>query len=125
MENEKLTLEEIIVVFKALAISKIVFLALLTEIPYQVVKEFEKIQKYFLWKDSTAKIRHETTCKGYKDGGFKNVDISCKIVSLQCSWIRRLYDDFFHEWKLVLLHLITMSFGSKFKFHSYILFKKK
>ena len=110
-----LTLEGRIVVFETLAISKIVFLALLTKIPHQVVKELEKIQKSFLWKDSTPKIRHETTCKDYKDGGLKNVDISYKIVSLQCSWIRRLYDNNFHEWKLIPLHLIALSFGSKFK----------
>ena len=79
-----------------LAISKIGFLALLTKIPDQVVKELEKIQKYFLWKDSTPKIRHETTCKDYKDSDLRNVDISYKIVSLQCSWIRRLYDNNFH-----------------------------
>ena len=77
-----LTLEGRIVVFKTMAISKIVILALLTKIPHQVVKELEKIQKSFLWKDSTLKIRHETTCKDYKDGGLKNVDISYKIVSL-------------------------------------------
>ena len=35
-----------------------------------------------------------------------------------------LYNDYFHEWKLIPLHLITMSFGSKFKFHSNIFFKK-
>ena len=54
-------------------------------IPYQVVKELEQIQKSFLWKDSTLKIRHATIYKDYKDGGLKNVDISYKIVSLQCS----------------------------------------
>ena len=78
MENEKYYIT--IVVFKTLAISKIVFLALLTKIPHQVVKELEKIQKSFLWKDFTPKIRHETTCKDYKDGGLKNVDVSYKIV---------------------------------------------
>ena len=50
--------------------------------------------------------------------------MSYKIVSLQCSWIGRLYDNYFHEWKLIPLLLITMSFGSKFKFHSNIFFKK-
>ena len=37
-----LTLEGKIIIFKMLAISKIVFLALLTKISYQVVKELEK-----------------------------------------------------------------------------------
>ena len=74
------------------------------------------------------KIRHETTCKDCKVGGLKNFDISYKIASLQslqCSWIRRLYNNNFHEWKLILLHLMTMSFGSNFKFHSNVFFKKK
>ena len=71
-----LTLEGRIVVLKTLAILKITFLALLTKISYQVVKELEKIQKSFLWENSAPKMKHETTCKDYKDGGLKNVDIS-------------------------------------------------
>ena len=43
--------------------------------------------------------------------------------SLQCYWIRRLYDNSFHEWKLILLYLIRKSFGTSFKFHSNLLFK--
>ena len=62
-----LTLEGRIVVFKMLVISKIIFLPLLTKIPYQVVKELEKIQKSFLWRNSTAKITQETTCKNFTD----------------------------------------------------------
>ena len=117
-----LTLERRIVVFKTVAISKIVVLALLTKIPHQVIKELEKIQKSFLWKVSTPKIRHETTCKDYKDGRLKNVNISYKVVSLQCFWIPRLYGNNFHEWKLIPLNLITLSFGSKFKFHCNVFF---
>ena len=33
------------------------------------------------------------------------------------------YNNNFHEWKLIPLHLIKMSFGSKFKFHSNVIFK--
>ena len=54
----------------------------------------------------------------------KNFDISAKIVSLQCFWIRRLYDNYFHKWKLIKLHLITMSFRSNFRLGSNIFFKK-
>ena len=42
-----LTLQGRIVVLKKLAISKIIFLPLLTKIPYQVVKELDKMQKSF------------------------------------------------------------------------------
>ena len=40
--------------------------------------------------------------------------MNTKIASLQCSWIKRLYDDSFHKWKLIPLHLINTP---AFKFH--------
>ena len=41
----------------------------------------------------------------------KHVDINSKIASLQCSWIKRLYDDKFHEWKLIQFHLSSPRLG--------------
>ena len=37
--------------------------------------------------------------------------------------MRGLYDDSFHEWKLILLYLNEKSFGISFKFLSNLLFK--
>ena len=82
------------------------------------MNELEKIQKAFLWKNSSPKIKYETLCNDYKGGGLKNIDISSKSISLQCSRIRRLYDNSSHEWNLIPLFLIKKSFGSSFKFHS-------
>ena len=88
------------------------------------MNELEKIQKVFLWKNYSPKTKHETLCNDYKGGGLKNIDILNKIISLQCSWIRRLYDNSFHEWKLIPIFLIKKSFGSPFKIHSNFFFKR-
>ena len=82
-----------------------------------------KMQKAFLLDNSTPKIKHETICNDYKAGGLRNVNIPNKVLALQCSWIRRLYDNSFPEWKLISLHLIEKSFGTSFKFPSYFIFK--
>ena len=58
----------------------------------------------------------------FKDKGLKNVDINRKIASHQCSWIKRLYDDSFHEWKLISLKLIKKSFADDLTFHSNLSF---
>ena len=68
------------------------------------MNKLEKIQKAFLWNNFTPKIEHETLCNDYKDGEFKKIDIPDKFIALQCSWIRRLYDDSFHECKLIPLY---------------------
>ena len=50
---------------KTLALSKINFQAFMTPIPIYVVTEQEKIQKSFLWKNSTSKIKHNTLFNDY------------------------------------------------------------
>ena len=53
-----------------------------------------------------------------EDGGLKDVDVFTKVISLQCSWIRGLYDENFHEWKIIPSYLIKTNFSKNFKFHS-------
>ena len=49
--------------------------------------------------------------------GLKDVDLFTKVISLQCSWIKRLYDENFHEWKIIPSYLITTIFCENFKYH--------
>ena len=113
-----MTLKGKVTVFKALAISKIVHLVLITNIPTSTIKELNKIQKEFIWKNKNPKIKHTTLCNNYDNGGLKNIDISSKIISLQCSWIKKLYDNTTPSWKVIPLHLIKTNLGINFKFHS-------
>ena len=61
----------------------------------------------------------------FKAGGLKNVDIRFKFVSRQRSWVKKLYDDCFHEWKIIPLHLLIKCFGSSFKFHCNLHFESE
>ena len=80
-----LTLEGKILIFKTLILLKNIFQAFVTLIPNYLVTELEKIQTSFLRANSTSKIKYDTLCNDYKDGGLKNVDILKKTISLQCS----------------------------------------
>ena len=61
-----LTLEGKIVIVKTIKISKIIFQSFITTVPKYVVNKLEKIQKTFLWNNSTLKIKHETLCNDCK-----------------------------------------------------------
>ena len=83
MQNEKLcTIAKLYVIFKTMAIWKIAFQSLIKAIPKHVVNELEKIQKAFLFNNSTPKIKHETLFNDYKAGRLKTVDIANKIIAL-------------------------------------------
>ena len=48
-----------------------------------------------------------------------------KCVGLQCSWVKKIHDDCFHEWKIIPLHLLNKYFGPFFKLHSNLHFESK
>ena len=52
------------------------------------------------------------------------IGISFSYNSLQCSRLRRLFDNSFHQWKVIPLVFITKNFGEHFKFHSNLDFKR-
>ena len=76
-----------------------------------IVDALQQIQKYFLWNSSSQKMKHETICKNFQNGALKNVDIKWTIISLQYSWVTKLYDESFHEWKIITVTLIKNTFG--------------
>ena len=83
MANKTLSLEGKITIFKSLAISKIVYLALLTIVAKNVIFDLKEIENRFLWSNKKSKIKHSTLCNDYENGGLKNVDIELKIISLK------------------------------------------
>ena len=79
-----------------------------------------KIQKNFIWQGKKAKIKHSTLCNVYENRGFKNVELRNKITSIQCSWVKRLSEDDFHDWKVIPLFLIGKHLSMNIKFHNNI-----
>ena len=88
-------------------------------------KTISLIQKTFIWHSLRPKLSHSTLYNSFENGGLKHVDISSKIISLQCSWLQKLCDKNFHKWKIVPSHLINKCFGKSFKFYSCLLFDCK
>ena len=56
-----------IIIFKTLAYSKIIHLALVTNVPIATTELLSKIQKEFLWGKNKSKIRHDTLCNYYEN----------------------------------------------------------
>ena len=115
---QSLTIEGKITIFKTLALSKVVCLVLLTVIPNHIIDELIKVQTNLIWKNTVAKIKHKTLILNHEQSGLKWADLTFKIIHLQCSWLKRLFNDIFHEWKVIPLFSIKKTFDSNFRFHS-------
>ena len=79
-----------------------------------------KTHKNFICQGKKLKIKHSSLCNDYEMGGLKNVDLRNKITSMQCSWVKRFFEDDFHDWKVIPLFLIGKHLGKNLKFHNNI-----
>ena len=68
-------------------------------------------------EQKNPKIRHSALSNSYEDDGLKDVDVFTIVINLQCSWIERLYDENFHEWKIIPSYIIKKIFRENFIFH--------
>ena len=68
-------------------------LTLVTNVATEITNELTKIQIEISWDGINPKNIQTTLCSKIENGSFKNVDIVSKIICLQCSWIKRLYDN--------------------------------
>ena len=86
-----------IIIFRTLAISKIVYLTFLTAIPNSLIEELQRIQKRLYGTHHVQIFCHKTLCNNIENGGLKHVNIPSKVISLHCSWFRKLCDENCHE----------------------------
>ena len=54
-------------------------------------------------------IKHSTLIGDYAKGGLKDIDILSKFKSLHLFWLKRLFDENYHPWKLIPLHYINIA----------------
>ena len=102
----QVTLEGKNTVLKSLAVTKIIHFLLITKLHNNTIDLLYNIQKHFICQGKKANIKHSTFCYGYEKGGLKNVDLRNKMTSIQCCWVKRLFADDFHDWKIIPVFLI-------------------
>ena len=79
-----ITLEWKTIIFKILALSKTVYMTLITSFSEQLTEEMQRIQKVFIWSNLTSNIKNETLSNSSEGSGLKNLYVNLKLASLQC-----------------------------------------
>ena len=82
-EPRGLSLAGKILVFKTLAVSKLLYVCTFKNPSTQIIESLNSIQKKFIWSKKRPKIKHSTLIADYKDGGYKDIDIERKMSSLK------------------------------------------
>ena len=116
-KSRGLTLAGKILIFKIMALSKILYITTMKVPSKLILDELDLIQKEFILDSKRPKIKHSILIADYCEGGDKSVDIKSNLMSLKLIWIKRLLDDNFNTWKH-FSKIFPIPFGSVFLFHS-------
>ena len=89
-------------VFKPLIASEPLYFASMKSVPSYVVDSMQALHKDYTWNGKKPKIKHATLISDYTNGGLKDTDINCKLLSLKFSWNARLLDKSnLHPWEVI------------------------
>ena len=76
-------------IVKRLALSKAIYISSMKNFPSRFIKILDDIHKDFIWNKLQPKIKHSILIANYEEGGYKDVDVASKMISLKIIWIRR------------------------------------
>ena len=112
-----LTLGGKVVVFKTMALSKIIYIGCMSNIPNNIIKLLEKIHKEYIWDKKRPNIKHSTMIADYSKGGLKDIDITSKFKALHLVWANRLLDSNYHPWKKIPTYYFNSISSNTCLFH--------
>ena len=90
------------------ALSRAVYVCAVSSPSRQFLDQLSLLKRNFIWAGKSAKIKHSTLIGSYAEGGYKDVDIESKFMSLKIIWMKRLLDDKFHPWKIIPNKLFSL-----------------
>jgi hypothetical protein len=99
-----LSLKGKITIINSLAISSLVYIASVTNVPSRVIHEVNDILYDFLWDGGSSKVAKAVINQKIAKGGLKMVDFEAKVKSLKMSWIKRILSENSGKWTNIIKH---------------------
>ena len=102
-----------VIILKSFILSKFIHIFSILPVPENFIKNLTSIFFKYLWNNKPDKIKRETLCSNYLNGGLKMIKISDFIKSLKICWIRRIICNSDSQW----IGLFHEMYGSKNLFY--------
>jgi exonuclease III len=88
-----------ILIFKSLALSKVIYQCNNLEIPEDTIKELNQLAFTFIWQNKPDKVKRNTIISDYENGGLRMIDVECFINAQKVMWVKRILKEDTGSWK--------------------------
>ena len=110
--KRNLSMLDKVLIIKTLIISIFTFIVSSCVIPEKYKKQIESKCFKFIWNGKPDEVKRNTLIGDFEKSGLKIIDIESYFISLKTSWVSRLADSKFSNWKLIPLKYLNV-FGKK------------
>ena len=110
--KRELTLFGKVTILKTLGLSNMVYSAMHTETPPEVIKQIESIMFQFLW-NKVDRIKRSVLYANIEEGGLKVTDIESFFNALKCTWVKHLMENLAESWAVIACFYINQLGGSE------------
>ena len=100
-----------IMVFKSLAMSKVIYQCNNLTVPDDFVKELEVLAFNFIWQYKKDKVKRTAVIADYDRGGLKMLDVPSFIEAQKVMWIKRLLKPSTGSWKAYPKYIFNKMLG--------------
>lgn len=90
-----------ILIIKALALPKVVYLVSAINTPNWIINEINKEFLGFVWKGKRDKIARKVLINNIKNGGLNMVDFKSFCLAMKASWASKLYKSTNETWTII------------------------
>ena len=88
-----------ILVFKSLAMSKVIYQCNNLETPDEIIKQLNTLAFDFVWQNKPNKVKRNTIISDYEHGGLRMLDVESFISAQKVMWVKRLIKPGQGSWK--------------------------
>ena len=113
--TRQLSLYGKIQIVKTFALSQVIYIASMVQIPETCFQEVIKVAYEFIWK-GPDRIKRQVMVKSLEEGGLKMICLKSLIQAQKVKWINRVFSSNSKGWKAVLLDLLN-GVGRELIFH--------
>jgi exonuclease III len=100
-----------IMVFKSLALSKVIYQCNNLTVPDDFISELDKLAFNFIWQYKQDKVKRTAIIADFEKGGLRMIDVPCFIKAQKVMWVKRLLKTSSGSWKAYPNYILEKLLG--------------
>ena len=100
---------ELTIYGKTFALSQLLYVSSILNVPSDIIKEVEELMYHFLWNGKKHKVKKRVIIQDYIYGGCNMVDLGETLKTQKIKWVKKVYENKNMPWVSTMKTILKVS----------------